>query len=241
MEGGILSVSPPNDNNSEDPSTSQQNGESPTCTHEHISNPHTVDALSQPTEPNCSDSLVAISGDTWPPPEENAQNSNKDPEHLGTDALHLEGTQIIAKGIASVLDPVMRDFDARAEGALKSQGILRSSIDRLTRELDKLLEDAPAPFITQNSTKLLVVRKRVSSLTSTLQVVQKRIDNIERMLSGQVFRASFQPTSLAPLQHVHTSSLKGIENGPSSCTGESSEPHHSDQHDELNDLDARKI
>lgn len=241
MEGGILSRSPSKDSNSEDPCTSQQNVESPTCIHEHISNPHTVDGLSQPAEPNCSDSLVGTSGDTRPPPEENAPNIKKDPEHLGTDTLHLEGTQIIARGIASVLDPVMRDFDARAEGALKSQGILRSSIDRLTRELDKLLEDAPAPFITQNSTKLSVVRKRVSSLTSTLQVVQKRIDNIERMLSGQVFMAASQPTSLAHLQRVHASSLKGIENGPSSHTGESSEPHHSDQHDELNDLDAQKI
>lgn len=241
MEGGILSVSPPNDSSSEDPSTTQQNGESPKFAHERISKSHTVDALPQPVEASCSDSLASTSGDTWPPPEVNAQNSNKDPEGLGTDALHLEGTRIIAKGIASVLDPVMRDFDARAEGALKSQGILRSSIDRLTRELDKLLEDAPAPFITQNSTKLSAVRKRVSSLTSTLQVVQKRIDNIERMLSGQVFMVASQPTSQAPLQHVHASSLKGMENGPSSQTGESSGPHRIDQHDGLNDLDARKI
>ena len=40
---------------------------------------------------------------------------------------------IMALGLASVLEPVVRDFDARVEGALKSQSVLTTSIDRLTQ------------------------------------------------------------------------------------------------------------
>eukprot|EP01018_Ginkgo_biloba_P029533 Gb_22652 [translate_table: standard] len=159
-----------------------------------LSNPQTNQTLPQDANAlsRCSDSLVGTAIDIDPSQEENAQcgsnataGSCTSSEQLGSDDTHLEGEEIIAKGIASVLGPVMRDFDARAEGALKSQGVLASSIDRLTRELDKLLEDAPLPFITQHAAKLSGVRKRVLSLNSTLQVIQRRIDNIERMLSGQ--------------------------------------------------------
>lgn len=40
---------------------------------------------------------------------------------------------VMAEGLAAVLGPVVRDFDARVEGALKSQSLLTGSIDRLTR------------------------------------------------------------------------------------------------------------
>lgn len=50
-------------------------------------------------------------------------------------------------------------------------------------ELDKLLEDAPLPFIMQHAAKISVVRKRVSSLNSVMKSVQRRLDNIDRMLS----------------------------------------------------------
>ena len=50
-------------------------------------------------------------------------------------------------------------------------------------ELDKLLEDAPLPFIMQHAAKITAVRKRVLSLNSVLKNVQRRLDNIDRVLT----------------------------------------------------------
>lgn len=51
-------------------------------------------------------------------------------------------------------------------------------------ELDQLLEEAPLPFIMQHAAKISGVRKRVSSLNSVLKSIQRRVDNIDRMLSA---------------------------------------------------------
>lgn len=50
-------------------------------------------------------------------------------------------------------------------------------------ELDQLLEDAPLPFIMQHAAKISGVRKRVSSLNSLLKSIQRRVDNIDLILS----------------------------------------------------------
>ncbi|KAH7295124.1 hypothetical protein KP509_27G033200 [Ceratopteris richardii] len=44
---------------------------------------------------------------------------------------------VLARGIASVMGPVMNSFDAGVEGALKSQSVLASSIDRLMRVIGR--------------------------------------------------------------------------------------------------------
>nr|KYP49104.1 hypothetical protein KK1_029134 [Cajanus cajan] len=82
-----------------------------------------------------------------------------------------------------MLSSVISDFDFRAQQTLKSQDHLSSAIDRLTGELDQLLEDAPLPFIMQHAAKISSVRKRVLSLNLLLKSIQGRIDNIDRMLS----------------------------------------------------------
>ncbi|KAI7730361.1 hypothetical protein M8C21_021249, partial [Ambrosia artemisiifolia] len=66
----------------------------------------------------------------------------------------------------------------------RSQDQLSSAIDRLTNELDQLLADAPSPFIMQHATKISGVRKRVSSLNSVLKSIQRRVDNIDRLVSA---------------------------------------------------------
>ncbi|XP_072968871.1 uncharacterized protein [Typha angustifolia] len=105
-------------------------------------------------------------------------------------AAHEEGSgdlpvrcDALARAIAATLGGVMREFDARAEGAARSQDDLARSIDRLTGELDKLLEDAPMPFIMQHAAKISSIRKRVSALNWLLRSIQRRIDNIDRILS----------------------------------------------------------
>lgn len=103
------------------------------------------------------------------------QKSESDVVQCSSDAL--------ARGLSSTLATVIRDFDSRAQNTLRSQDQLSFAIDRLTRELDQLLEDAPLPFIMQHAAKILGVRKRVSSLNSILKSIQHRVDNIDRMLS----------------------------------------------------------
>lgn len=51
-----------------------------------------------------------------------------------------------------------------------------------SEELDQLLEDAPSPFIMQHAARITSVRKRVSSLNAVLRSIQRRVDNIDRML-----------------------------------------------------------
>ncbi|URD82478.1 hypothetical protein MUK42_05024 [Musa troglodytarum] len=93
-----------------------------------------------------------------------------------------EGCEALAGAIASTLGAVMREFDSRAEGVDRSQDELSTSLDRLAGELDKLLEDAPLPFIMQHAAKISSVRRRVSALNLILKSIQRRIDNMDRML-----------------------------------------------------------
>ncbi|XP_050279454.1 uncharacterized protein LOC126720728 [Quercus robur] len=133
--------------------------------------------------------------------EESSDNKNNNNNYVGDSTTDDESTcvaiqnqndnqnsqaesEAVAKGISSTLGTVISDFDSRAQATLTSQDQLSSSIDRLTRELDQLLEDAPLPFIMQHAAKISGVRKRVSSLNSVLKSIQRRVDNIDRMLSA---------------------------------------------------------
>ncbi|XP_017425118.1 uncharacterized protein LOC108334035 [Vigna angularis] len=100
----------------------------------------------------------------------------------GDDPLR-QSSEVLARGLSSMLSSVITDFDCRANQTLRSQDHLSSVLDRLTGELDQLLEDAPLPFIMQHAAKISSVRKRVSSLNSLLKSIQGRIDNIDRMIS----------------------------------------------------------
>ncbi|KAK1417964.1 hypothetical protein QVD17_27100 [Tagetes erecta] len=90
----------------------------------------------------------------------------------------------MAKGLSSTISTIIRDFDTQAQYTSRSQDQLSSAIDRLTNELDRLLADAPSPFIMQHAAKISGVRKRVSSLNSVLKSIQRRVDNIDRLLSA---------------------------------------------------------
>ncbi|CAN1263380.1 hypothetical protein LINPERPRIM_LOCUS11615 [Linum perenne] len=104
-----------------------------------------------------------------------AENSDGEIEKSSSDAL--------AKALSTILSNVIKDFDSEAQNTLKSQDQLNSSLDRLTGELDRLLADAPLPFIMQHAAKISAVRKRVSSLNSVLKSIQRRIDNMDRALT----------------------------------------------------------
>ncbi|KAI3995068.1 hypothetical protein MKX01_020840 [Papaver californicum] len=110
-------------------------------------------------------------------------SSNRDEES----ELNINKTSdALAKGISSILGTLIKEFDSKAQNTATSQDQLSSAIDRLTGELDQLLEDAPLPFIMQHASKISGVRKRVLSLNSVLKSIQCRIDNIDRLMSTGV-------------------------------------------------------
>ncbi|XP_015867537.3 uncharacterized protein LOC107405047 isoform X1 [Ziziphus jujuba] len=98
------------------------------------------------------------------------------------------GSDALAKGLSSMLTTVIRDFDSKAQDTVGSQERLSFALDRLSRELDQLLEDAPLPFVMQHAARISVVRKRVSSLNSVLKSIQRRLDNMDRMLFASKLR-----------------------------------------------------
>ncbi|CAA0809380.1 SNARE-associated protein-related [Striga hermonthica] len=89
----------------------------------------------------------------------------------------------VAEGLYSLISSVLTSFDSRADATSRSQEQLAFSLDRLTGELDKLLEDAPSPFIMQHAGRISGLRKRVKALNTVLKNVQRQIDNMDRMMS----------------------------------------------------------
>ncbi|AAC17065.1 YUP8H12R.31 [Arabidopsis thaliana] len=94
------------------------------------------------------------------------------------------GGEAMARGLSAMLESVIKDFDSKALDTLNSQDELSGSLDRLVQELDQLLENAPLPFIVQHASRISSVKQRVSSLNLVLKSVQRRIDNIDHMLSA---------------------------------------------------------
>ncbi|XP_022143160.1 uncharacterized protein LOC111013092 [Momordica charantia] len=122
-------------------------------------------------------------------------------EGNGIANMNLGNADTVAKGLSSMLSNIIRDFDSKADDTLKSQSQLSSSLDRLTSELDQLLEDAPFPFIMQHASRISNVRKRVLSLNSILRSIQRRVDNIDRAIAmGNLQDTCSSQSSLQP-QH----------------------------------------
>ncbi|KAH7654411.1 Snapin/Pallidin/Snn1 protein [Dioscorea alata] len=111
-----------------------------------------------------------------------------DGDSTGAGASHsghqLDGCEAVAKAIESTLGVVMREFDSRSKSAERSQDELSLAIDRLTGELDKLLEDAPVPLIMRHAAKISSIRKRISAMNLLLKSIQRRMDRIDFMLSS---------------------------------------------------------
>ncbi|KAL6543498.1 hypothetical protein OROHE_010120 [Orobanche hederae] len=115
----------------------------------------------------------------------------------------------VAEGLYSLISSVMTSFNSRADATASSQDQLAFALDRLTRggiplfliilpgsslccELDKLLEDAPSPFIMQHATRISGLRKRVNALNTVLKSIQRQIDNMDRMLSAGLMHGNIE-------------------------------------------------
>ncbi|XP_031116452.1 uncharacterized protein LOC116020108 isoform X1 [Ipomoea triloba] len=109
----------------------------------------------------------------------------------GNDDETNTSTSPMGIGLSTLISSVIREFDSRADATSRSQDQLSFALDRLTGELDKLLEDAPLPFIMQHAARISGVRKRVTSLNSVLKSIQRRVDNIDRMLLAGLVQGAF--------------------------------------------------
>ncbi|KAL6535017.1 hypothetical protein OROMI_026391 [Orobanche minor] len=74
----------------------------------------------------------------------------------------------------------VRVFSGELE--LEEPAAMEFSGMHVSRELDKLLEDAPSPLIMQHAARILGLRKRVNALNTVLKSIQRQIDNMDRML-----------------------------------------------------------
>ncbi|CAI0450346.1 unnamed protein product [Linum tenue] len=143
-------------------------------------------AIAHPAEESTVVSTPPVTNSV--PPTSTTNHNRTDPKESQPDGAdgtleNSSSSDTLTKGLSTILSNVIRDFDSQARTTLSSQDQLNSSIDRLTGELDRLLEDAPLPFIMQHAAKISSVRKRVSSLNSLLRAIQRRIDNMDRALS----------------------------------------------------------
>ncbi|RCV30213.1 hypothetical protein SETIT_6G076000v2 [Setaria italica] len=94
-----------------------------------------------------------------------------------------ERCEALAAAIAGVLGGALREHEARAAATARSQDEVAAAIDRLNGELDRLLENAPSLVIMQHSARISTIRKRISALNMLLKSIQRRIDNIDRVIS----------------------------------------------------------
>ncbi|XP_060189046.1 uncharacterized protein LOC132617993 [Lycium barbarum] len=131
------------------------------------------------------------------------------PADCGGDGVNNNDTSNspLAKGLSTIISSIIKEFDDSAAATCRSQDQLSSTLDRLTAELDKLLEDAPLPFIMQHAARISSVRKRITSLNSVLKSIQRRLDNIDHTLSAGLIHE--KSTGDGARDHEnHQSSLK---------------------------------
>ncbi|KZV16244.1 hypothetical protein F511_36130 [Dorcoceras hygrometricum] len=109
-------------------------------------------------------------------------------EDTGNSAAKSCSNSYVADSLNLLISSVITGFDRTADDTFRSQDQLCSALDRLTGELDNLLEDAPSTFIMQHSARISGVRKRVRAMSSVLKSIQQRIDNMDRMISAGLMR-----------------------------------------------------
>ncbi|CAA7062056.1 unnamed protein product [Microthlaspi erraticum] len=126
--------------------------------------------MEQLSEPNLRDSAAAT--------------SSSSSAIADGDAVGGGGGEALARGLSAMLKSVINDFDSKSVDTLNSQDQLSGSLDRLVQELDQLLENAPLPFVVQHASRISSVKQRVSSLNLVLKSIQRRIDNVDQMLSA---------------------------------------------------------
>ncbi|XP_062193081.1 uncharacterized protein LOC133896480 [Phragmites australis] len=101
----------------------------------------------------------------------------------GMDAPCPERCEALATVVAVVLGGALREHEERVVATARSQDEVAVTFDCLNEELDKLLENAPSMVIMQHAARISSIRKRILALNMLLKSIQRRIDNIDRIIS----------------------------------------------------------
>ncbi|KAF3526972.1 hypothetical protein F2Q69_00050010 [Brassica cretica] len=64
----------------------------------------------------------------------------------------------MGRGLSTMLESIIKEFDSKANDAFNSQDQLSVSLDRLVQELDQLQENAPLLFIVQHASRISSVK-----------------------------------------------------------------------------------
>mmetsp|Transcript_22476 Transcript_22476/g.37573 ORF Transcript_22476/g.37573 Transcript_22476/m.37573 type:complete len:111 (-) Transcript_22476:422-754(-) len=93
----------------------------------------------------------------------------------------LSGTAALAKGLETILTPVVEQCDRHVEKVLASQEQLATQIDRLTQIMHNIQEATPSSTVTKQAHKLFSIRERVAALAVLVQTVQMRLANLQAL------------------------------------------------------------
>ncbi|KAI9294421.1 hypothetical protein K502DRAFT_324858 [Neoconidiobolus thromboides FSU 785] len=107
-------------------------------------------------------------------------NTNENINEADTKSMDDLSQQLI-----EVMSPVILDLDNRILGVKDSQVKLQMVINRLLEELSTYSAMAHPPKLQNDIDKLINARRRLSSINTTLSIVQDRLDKILTYAQGE--------------------------------------------------------
>uniref|UniRef100_A0A7S0N8A2 Biogenesis of lysosome-related organelles complex 1 subunit 7 n=1 Tax=Pyramimonas obovata TaxID=1411642 RepID=A0A7S0N8A2_9CHLO len=93
----------------------------------------------------------------------------------------MAGTNALAKGLETLLTPVVEECDRHVEKVLASQEQLTAQIERLTKIMHEIQEATPSSTVTKQAHTLVAIRNRVAALAELVQTVQARLTRMQAM------------------------------------------------------------
>jgi hypothetical protein len=145
--------------------------------------------------------------------------------------VDLDVQNKLAKALESSGKRMVTDMKDAMDSAKLSQEKLEKQIERLTEELDRMLEDVPLPVIAHNSTRLAQFQQRAKTLCYTISVVEGRIQRLHELLTEkekqqqQQAAGSSSPKAEALSMTLGFGSILDYFQTPTSVPGVSSQPN----------------
>lgn len=120
--------------------------------------------------------------------------SKETPPTLPVEKGNYETTApVFAKGLVSLLQPVVAECDERVQAVLYSQRELSKQLDMLSAELDRFMEVSRTPLIGNYIEKLLRAKERMIGINILLGNIQQRLETLQRENS------TLPPSKLPPI------------------------------------------
>lgn len=110
--------------------------------------------------------------------------------------------EAFAGALRSALSPAVEEVDRSVQGALESQIVLRSQLERLQRELERFAGAADVPSLVPYISKLASTRRRLVEVNAKISRVDRRLEGIrslvrKKLLSGERQLPLHEPVAAA--------------------------------------------